>query len=308
MVNRGINVKRAWPNENLSQIQPVVDRGRYFSGGLKVKISNIGICSFLLLFVPACTDFSGRIAPYFSMEQVVDNVQCELQSAYMSYLPNYSWLQYWASSFAITLKREDKGGVTPKFDYLNPDVFGIGATGELAANGIRTLSTKRTLLLRDLPKYKCPQSSSSLVLTGSLGLYESMGEALTARSSDDVIYVEPDDLGYRIDFLVRAGIGASPTWMLFRVPGIGASLGASRETTHILDIAFADARPRPPQEVEVVNFPQAGVTTKGQPTIQLQGRPRSQQVPAPGRVPLDVRQRLDFTLQRLQLETLLPRR
>jgi hypothetical protein len=280
-------------------------------GKMIVQKMGLFVCFISIGAMLGCTDFRGRIAPHFSMEQVVDNVECELQEALSKYKADYPWLHHWAASFTITLKREDRGSFGPKVDYLNPDVFGIGASGEFVIDGIKTLTTKRTLLLRDLPRYVCKKEAFGSIMTGRLGLIESLGDSLRERGSDDVIGVEPDDLGYRIDFSIKAGGGISPSWILTRIPGAGFNMGASSETTHILDIAFSDATPKRPMLVEVTNFPRGGVSAPASDYVPKVRQGRSGSPPAityRGGVSLDTRQRLDSTLQRLQLETLLPRR
>jgi hypothetical protein len=262
-----------------------------------------------------CANFQGSIAPHVSLEDIVDNVQCELKEAYLAYQPKYPWLDHWAASFTLTMKREDKGGITPKLDYLEVDRFGLGITAEASSDTIRSMTTKRTLHLRDLPTYKCKQPRSG-VFTGRLGLFESLNEALHERGVDDVAGEEPDDLGYRIDFSVRLGAGVTPTWIFTRIPGVGAAFAGSSETTHTLDIAFSDATSHA-AKVCVVNLqpgaPYLDCTIAPSPPATKRWaatRPdRSARTPtARGRVSTEVRQRLDSTLQRLQLENLLPQR
>jgi hypothetical protein len=257
-----------------------------------------------------CANFEGRIAPHVSLEDIVDNVQCELKEAYKLYQsqPAYSWLEHWAASFTLTMKREDKGGFTPKVNFLHEAVFGVEGTGEASTDSIRSLTTKRTLLLKKLPDHTCKRPPPGL-LTSRLGLTESLGEALREWGPDDAIGQEPDDLGYRIDFSVKLGAGATPSWILTRFPSVGFGLAGSRETTHTLDMAFADVSEKPVQQVCVVNFgarqclriPPPSPPKKGE---KSDGRPS----PRHGGVSPEVRQRLDNTLQRLQFENLLPQR
>src|SRR5947209_1388723 len=100
----------------------------------------------------SCANFQGSIAPHVSLEDIVDNVQCELQAAYRKYQPRYKGLDHWAASFTITMKREDRAGVSPKFDFLEADKFGLGATAEVSTDTIRSMTSKRTLVLEDLKK------------------------------------------------------------------------------------------------------------------------------------------------------------
>src|SRR5882672_10595276 len=86
---------------------------------------------FSVICLAGCANFQGSIAPHVSLENIVDNVQCELKAAYEHYQPKYKWLDHWAASFTLTMKREDTAGFTPKIDYLNMDKFGVGATGEV---------------------------------------------------------------------------------------------------------------------------------------------------------------------------------
>jgi hypothetical protein len=260
-----------------------------------------------------CASLEGPIAPHVSLEAIVDNVQCELRDAYLAYQPTYKWLDHWASSFTLTMKREDQSGLAPKFDYLNPDKFGLGATGELSSDTTRSLTTKRTLHLADLPNYDCKRRPPG-IFTGPLGLAESLGEALHERGKDDVAGEEPDDLGYRIDFALKAGAGVTPSWILTRIPNVGFGLTASRETTHTLDIAFSDATPAPVSKVCVVNLRPGPLDCSVPPAAKPAHRKslkadRTARTPtARGRVSPEVRYRLDNTLQRLQLENLLPQR
>ena len=236
----------------------------------------------------------------------------ELKEAYSRYQPIYPWLDHWAASFTLTMKRQDKAGIAPRFDFLDADKFGLGITGEVASETIRSLTTKRTLHLEDLPKFYCTRPAPG-IFTGGLGLLESLREALHLRDVNDVAGEEPDDLGYRIDFAVKLAAGANPTWIFTRVPGAGVGLAGSQETTHTLDIAFTDATPPRPSKVCVVNL------RPGEPldcTVPPAAKPGKRARPdraagtrtAPGRVTPEVRQRLDNTLQRLQLENLLPLR
>jgi len=262
-----------------------------------------------------CANFQGSIAPHVSLENIVDNVQCELKAAYEYYQPTYKWLDHWAASFTLTMKREDTAAFTPKIDYLNADKFGLGATGEASSDTIRSLTTKRTLHLEDLRKYKCKPPPPG-ILTERLGLFEALGEALHERGPDDVAGEEPDDLGYRIDYALKFGAGVTPTWIFTRIPGVGAGFAGSRETTHTLDMAFTDETPHA-SKVCVVNLrpgapldctiPPAVVTPPARHAVRQTDRSARTRT-APGRVSPEVRQRLDNTLQRLQLENLLPQR
>jgi hypothetical protein len=268
------------------------------------------------IYLTGCANFQGSIAPHVSLENIVDNVQCELKQAYEYYQPSYKWLGHWAASFTLTMKREDTAGVSPKLDFLNPDKFGIGVTGEVSSDTIRSMTTKRTLHLEDLRSYKCRPPPAG-ILTGRLGLFEALGEALHERGPDDVAGEEPDDLGYRIDYALKFGAGATPSWIFTRIPGVGAGFAGSRETTHTLDMAFTDETPhaskvcvvnlRPGQPLDCT-IPPAGVV-KPPPSAAVQRIDRAAGTrTAPGRVSPEVRQRLDNTLQRLQLENLLPQR
>jgi hypothetical protein len=113
----------------------------------------IAVSAASTICLAGCANFEGSIAPHISLEQVVDNVQCELRDAYQYYQsqPAYRWLEHWAASFTLTMKREDKAGLTPKVDFLHEGVFGIGGTGEASTDSIRSLTTKRTLLSKNCP-------------------------------------------------------------------------------------------------------------------------------------------------------------
>jgi hypothetical protein len=64
------------------------------------------------IYLTGCANFQGN-APHVSLENIVDNVQCELKQAYEYYQPSYMWLGHWAASFTLTMKREDTAGVSP---------------------------------------------------------------------------------------------------------------------------------------------------------------------------------------------------
>jgi hypothetical protein len=114
---------------------------------------------------------------------------------------------------------------------------------------------------------------------------------------------------------LKFGAGATPTWIFSRIPGVGAGFAGSRETTHTLDMAFTDETPhaskvcvvnlRPGEPLDCTIPPPA----KPKPPGVVQRADRTARTrTAPGRVSPEVRQRLDNTLQRLQLENLLPQR
>ena len=214
--------------------------------------------------------------------------------------------------------RADKAGASPKFDFLETDKFGLGATAEVSSDTIRSFTSKRALLLEDLKNYNCKPPRSG-ILAGRLGLYENLGVTLHSRGRDDVAGEEPDDLGYRIDFSVKIAAGVTPTWIFTRIPGVGATFTGSLESTHTLDIAFTDATPRA-SKVCVVNLhpgsPYLDCSIPPPPppgaASLAPGRRKADRTAATptarGRVTPEVRQRLDNTLQRLQLENLLPQR
>ena len=267
-----------------------------------------------------CASFEGQIAPLVSLEDVADNIQCELAATYKEYRKDYGWLAHWASSFTITMKRQDKAGLTPKFDYLEKDIFGIGVTGELFNYSTRSLTTKRTLPLNKLSNHTCNPVRSGL-LTGSLGLRESIGEALRVRGRNDpALKEEPDDLGYTIEFAIKLGAGVSPSWILTRIPGVGFGAGGSSETTHTLNIAFtnnAEPDPPPPLKVCFVDPPSGWGACEVKPAPPT-GPPQGMRAPQGKRVETvrrprggvseGARIRLDSTLFRMQLQNLQLRR
>lgn len=289
---------------------------RIFLGVGNRTVANALLTAATVLCVSACASFEGRIAPHFSLEEVADNIQCELQEAYLEQKKHFPWLEQWAASFTLTLKRQDKVGLGPKFEYLEKDVFGLGATGEVSTDAIRSLTTKRTLALKNLEAHTCKRPSAGL-LTGRLGLRESLHEALRVRGKGDAIDETPEDLGYHIDFAIKAAAGVSPSWIFTRIPGVGFGVSGSSETTHTLDIAFADNTPKGPQKVCVVNSPagwtqcdakprppavvvppEAGLKSDGTERFRKdRRRPRATVTP-------QAKQQLDGTLFRMQLQNL----
>jgi len=255
-----------------------------------------------------CATFEGQIAPDLPTDLIVDRVECGLRDAYLTYRKDYPWLKDWAATFALTLKREDRVGLTPGLDYLTPingGKFTFSADAEISGRGLRTLTTKRTVLLRDLPGYNCTQPpSEGAPLLGDLGLSASLGDALRSRTADDVAGERPDDLGYRIEFGTKLGASGGPTWIFRRLTGIGTGAEASRESTSSIDFAFVDATPKGPQRVFVTNFPAQPAQQEG-PKVQGQVRPPQRTLQArPPQLTPDVRQQLDSVIQRLQIERL----
>lgn len=275
----------------------------------------ISSAAFFVLFtcITGCVDREESITRGVGITHIADRVECDLKVVYQKYLPHYPWLKDWAASFNLTIKQEDVLGGAPGVGYrvpLSPNSqFGLDASIGLTSTGTRTLTTKRTVLLNNLLKYSCKDIVvSDSPLTHDLGLAEPFGDALSAYDKKDVINKEPDDLGYRLDFIARIGGHANPLVILKRFTGVGVDFTASTEKTNSLEIAFADARPKAPQEVFVVNFPAGGSVQGGATTPSIRRETRTR-LPATGLgVTPDVRLRLDNTLQRLQLETLLPRR
>jgi hypothetical protein len=134
-----------------------------------------------------------------------------------------SLLEHWAVGFTVTLKREDKAGVTPKFDYLKTDVFGIGVTGEASIDGVRSLTTKRNDCTKEPRESQLPASQSRYI-DRSLGLNGSNRRSASgARGWRRGHRRRADDLGYHIDFSFKYAAGVTPSWIFVNVTGCGGS-------------------------------------------------------------------------------------
>jgi hypothetical protein len=280
-----------------------------------MKIHRILACLSLApcLSLGACSTISSEsITSNIPLNDIVDRIGCDLKTAYLIYRKDYKWLDDWAASFTITIRQEDRSGVAPGLNYLLPTgantSFGLGVSGGISGNNTRTLTTKRTIVLKNLKKFDCKTPNSSSALASELYLFEPLRDALRAVDKNDPANEKPDDLGYRIDFAVKTNISANPSFVLYRVPGIGAEFSVSREKTQSIDIAFSDNTPRGTPIVYVENLPPLSVSHHEKSVVSRQRGRVSTTPKAPLSVTPEARQRLDNTLQRLQLETLLPRR
>lgn len=264
-------------------------------------------CAVAIVSIGGCANVNSlSITDGISVADISDRIQCDLKAAYAANSAIYPWLEHWAASFEITIKQQDQASLKPSLEYsllTNPfRFFGFKAGLSAVGTGTRTLTTKRTVLLKNLLKYNCSNPGGTY-LANALHILEPMRDALSARDEQDAIEKEPDSVGYRIDFIVKTGLNANPSFVLYRIPGVGAEFSLEREKTQTLDIAFSNATPASPQKVFVTNWP----STRSPNVRAPSGMPAPSYRSAPSLTP-EVRQNLNNTLQNLKLENLLQRR
>ncbi|MGG6895902.1 hypothetical protein [Rhizobium sp. BR 315] len=266
-----------------------------------------------LVIFSGCTSFETPLEGKDDIRLVGDRVICEFRDAYnMQMKKGNTWLQNYAVSYLLTLKREDSINGGPHIGYKASfshdrsfslgDGASIGATG----TGIRTITTKRQFKLADLPAVKnCPVAPPKM-FRGSLGIGEGLEEALSAQggaAAGPPFQNNLADLGYTISFEIKTSASVDPTFGIQRITGVGVNMGAYSDKTNTLDIAYTDATPRPQViDVRVTNFP-------GQPgLVGTPPRPGAHKKPLIGIPQLlispEVEDRLNQTINRLQNDRL----
>jgi len=283
-------------------------------------LRKVGIAAASVFYIGGCASFEGAIAPSLPIDKVIDHIQCELLAAYREELPGHRWLKDWVAGFSLSLQKDDESKITPGADYLAPipaGRIGIGVDLELKGKTRRTLTVKRTLLLKDFDNVSrvdrfvqdhCSQArAGNTPLLGDIGLREALRDALESRDASDFLGEKPETLGYRAEFTLAYSVSGGPSWTLRRFTGLGFGLSANRETVHTLDFAFSDNSPKPTPKVEVINFP-AGFGKGGASTSSSGGKQRqgveSRKMYSGERITPNARFNLESTFQQLQLQGL----
>jgi hypothetical protein len=239
-----------------------------------------------LTLVAACASVPSL--PYEKGIGVVDilhNVKCELATAYGENTERHPWLRHWAAGVELTLDVTEakNGGATAQI--LVPihvtDSFRLGADLLRRAKGQSVSSVTFSTALASLNQAECahyvPERGVEPLLKGNLGLKTWISRAADAIDAAGIAE-QTDGMGYIIEFGIQAGGGLDPSFSIIRVGdyelGGEASLAASREDTHTLNIALAPIRPVVAAPVYVTNFggPQPQTRTSAQTTGQAPKR------------------------------------
>lgn len=273
------------------------------------------------LLLTSCAKFDERVNASVSMIDVVDRIQCELKEAYINLRPQYPWLKNWATSFELSLQKDVTLGVTPKLEYATPipsGMFNLEASAGISGRSSQTLVSKRTIsLLPKLLNFACPALLRDTTFGGRLGIEEALRDILSVRDKGDVFDEYPTAPGYKIEFDLKYNASASPMFAFTRITGIGAGFSYEQQKRSSVDFAFTDATPAgpaKPQRVFVVNFPPGYGATRSpaavSPSPAAGGGRRLKRRDEAGadqrNSPLspEVRQRLDATINRLQMQNL----
>lgn len=221
------------------------------------------------------------------VQSIVYNITCEVQDAVAEIYNNqnhpreHTFLDTWGANIALNLQVDEKSIVAPATNYLPKSpatsVFNLnaGLTGSAELTRQDKLNSYYTIAqLRALgPCIPGSRPGGLLLLQSDLGLEEWLRDNVTAADTGEIAYgadyadgpLKTNVLSHEIKFDITTGGNITPGWKLTRatIDQTGTLFSATRDRTNDLTITLGPT----------VSTPKPKTDKKGQPLLDLRGRP-----------------------------------
>jgi hypothetical protein len=234
--------------------------------------------------VSACAALPEYREPPITTAEVILNIKCELRDAVWAH-PAHGWVRDWNAGLVVSLLIDHSGGVDADANLVFPlnqgATFPLALFGGVAGSANRTERIDFNENLTDL-RYRhdlqCSDEEKGRYarLGGRIGIEDLFARVTHAR---DLANINPKELNYNLDFVIRASASATPRFNLVPIgpeKTLTASIRgtASRTDTHTLKIVL-----QPPQRVASCPVPLAHGGRCPTPVYLVDVPPASTEVP-----------------------------
>lgn len=243
-------------------------------------------------YVPNIQEFPGdTVDGQLFVQKIVQNINCEITEAVRYVieqdrrLPRRTapWFEDWGIQTTLTLTLDEKGSVSPVFNWLPPSpagaIFNLAGAGTVSSAASRIDKLNSYNSVKQFLDNQCVQRPDGpWMLSSDLKLREWLVYVILAANTGEISIpvntkgpLKSNVISHQIKFVVTSSGSLTPGWKLSRVSinQSGAFLAGSRDRTHDLTITLG------PMESVPVDFVRRR-NGKAEPTVAAVPRPSSQ--------------------------------